>query len=326
MYYEQLAFANRQLAGLLRSGIPLEEGLQKFASDLKDRKLVGQFDALEKQLAQGVSLPKALENSTFPPFYKKLVSLGCQSNDLPEVLLMIADHYEKTAGLLLQIRGMLVYPLIVVVGACILSFSMDRMFAFTTPVMKSGFQEGEFDTSLATLGHFAPFVLMGISILFFVSIITPLFRRQMLRWVPGFKESVLARIGNGSSLLIKKGVPLAEALELIASLESGPFRMALQRWAADIRTGIAGIKNPGGCQSLPGLFVSFIQNSGENLALGFDEASLYYARRAKYRMEIGLYCFLPIITIALGFLVCAQGLGVIQLIIRYMESFFAFNS
>jgi type II secretory pathway component PulF len=317
MYYEQLAFANRQLAGLLKSGIPLEEGLQKFARDLNDRKLVGQFDALEKQLAQGVTLPRALENSTFPPFYKKLVSLGCHSNDLPEVLLMVADHYEKTAGLRLQLRGMMVYPTIVIVGAMIVSLGVQCIFSF----LSKNLLDNEMRPSPLVLmvGWLTPLVF-ALTALGLVAIsYVPGIGRKFMRWIPGFNESVLARVGHGSSLLIRKGVPLPEALDLLGSLESGNYRMAIERWAADVRRGVKTFENTPSGKSLPGLFLSFIKNSGENLEVGFSEAGAFYERRAKYKIEMGLYCFLPIVTLFLSLLVWAQAAGLFQSIIVMLD-------
>ena len=41
MNTEELAFVNRQLAGMLQSGIPLEAGLKKITESMSDAKLKG---------------------------------------------------------------------------------------------------------------------------------------------------------------------------------------------------------------------------------------------------------------------------------------------
>jgi len=44
MNIEELAFVNRQLAGMLKSGIPLEAGLKKITESMSDSKLKAQLD------------------------------------------------------------------------------------------------------------------------------------------------------------------------------------------------------------------------------------------------------------------------------------------
>ena len=60
MNTEELAFVNRQLAGMLKSGIPLEAGLKKITESMSDAKLKGQLAELGERLEKGQAMEQAL--------------------------------------------------------------------------------------------------------------------------------------------------------------------------------------------------------------------------------------------------------------------------
>ena len=53
MNTEELAFVNRQLAGMLRSGIPLEAGLKKMTESMSSGRLKDQLGQLGDRLEKG---------------------------------------------------------------------------------------------------------------------------------------------------------------------------------------------------------------------------------------------------------------------------------
>ena len=70
MNYEEFAFANRQLAGMLQSGIPLEGGLRQLCREMRQGSLRAELQLLEADLAKGIPLkpppwpPAVSRNST----------------------------------------------------------------------------------------------------------------------------------------------------------------------------------------------------------------------------------------------------------------------
>ena len=50
---DELAFANEQLAGMLKSGLPLEGSLRELTDSMKSGSLRTELEALEKDLAKG---------------------------------------------------------------------------------------------------------------------------------------------------------------------------------------------------------------------------------------------------------------------------------
>ena len=63
MNYDEFAFFNRQLAAMLRDGLPLEGALKQLCAGLKDQALHAELTLLEADLAQGTPLKDALHGS-----------------------------------------------------------------------------------------------------------------------------------------------------------------------------------------------------------------------------------------------------------------------
>jgi type II secretory pathway component PulF len=86
MKYEELALVNQQLAGMLKSGIPLEGALRQLSANMRRGRLREELQALEADLAKGVPLKEALATRALPEFYVKMVQLGARTGDLRELL------------------------------------------------------------------------------------------------------------------------------------------------------------------------------------------------------------------------------------------------
>ena len=76
MNYEELAFVNQQLAGMLKSGIPLEGALRQLCANMRRGPCRTELEALERDLARGVPLKDALASRKLPEFYVRMIQLG----------------------------------------------------------------------------------------------------------------------------------------------------------------------------------------------------------------------------------------------------------
>ena len=68
MNLDEMTFANRQLADMLKSGTPLEGSLHQLCSSMDRGKLRGEFQELGKDLTRGTPLEEALEKRKLPEF------------------------------------------------------------------------------------------------------------------------------------------------------------------------------------------------------------------------------------------------------------------
>ena len=68
MNLDELTFANRQLADMLKSGVPLEGSLHHLCSTMNRGKLRSELQAFEQDLTRGKPLNEALETRKLPEF------------------------------------------------------------------------------------------------------------------------------------------------------------------------------------------------------------------------------------------------------------------
>src|SRR6266702_4546821 len=115
MHYDEFAFFNQQLAAMLRDGIPLEGGLKQLCAGMRVGPLRAEMQQLEGDLARGIPLKEALAHRALPPFYTQMVNIGVRSHDLPGVLTLMADYYHRANALWTRLKGLMVYPVIVIV-------------------------------------------------------------------------------------------------------------------------------------------------------------------------------------------------------------------
>src|ERR1017187_9420292 len=114
MNYDEFAFFNQQLAAMLREGVPLEGALKQLCAGMRSGALRAEIQALEAELARGVPLKEALARRELPDLYRQMLELGARSNELPGVLTLLADHHYRANALWTRLKGLMVYPLLVI--------------------------------------------------------------------------------------------------------------------------------------------------------------------------------------------------------------------
>lgn len=113
MNYDEFAFFNRQLAGMLKDGIPLEGALRQLCQTMQSGRLRSELEQLERDLAKGTPFKDALAARQLPSFYCQMIQVGVRSNNLVEVLILLADYYQRAQSIRLKLKGLMVYPLLV---------------------------------------------------------------------------------------------------------------------------------------------------------------------------------------------------------------------
>ena len=127
MNLEAFAFINQQLAGMLQSGLTLEGALRQLCAEMERGPLRDELRALEADLGQGTPLRAALKARRLPAFYTQMLLVGAESNDLPAMLTMLADYYNRVHLAWTRLKGLLIYPVIVLVS----SFALSLLLALT---------------------------------------------------------------------------------------------------------------------------------------------------------------------------------------------------
>ncbi|MDB5341731.1 MAG: type secretory pathway, component PulF [Schlesneria sp.] len=122
---EDLIAINREIAALVRAGVPLELGLRTFAGGLPSR--LGRLaDRIANRLNQGESATRAFQLEGLPvsPVYSAVIDAGLQSGRVPEVLEAVAKSAEVLQETRRQLQLALVYPIVV----CLLGYALFVFF------------------------------------------------------------------------------------------------------------------------------------------------------------------------------------------------------
>jgi type II secretory pathway component PulF len=271
-----------------------------------------EIQQLEADLARGTPLKEALARRALPDLYHQMLEIGARSNDLPGVLTLLADHYHRANALWTRLKGLMVYPLIVIFVSLGLTLMVSLSF--------SHFMTRFFDQIVARppinipTVWMPPIVLALMALLGLVAVFTPSWRAR-LRWrLPAFREASLAELASAMALMLKNGTTLPEALALAEVLESGtPAAKALAHWRQLVE---AGQGKPaewtGDSRPFPPLFLWLVQKGGEDVAAGFQKAAEIYQARASYRIEMVLYGALPVSILLLGQMVLWQAIPLVR--------------
>lgn len=329
MKTDEFAFFNQQLAAMLRDGIPLEGALKQLCADMKVGPLRAEMQQLEADLATGTPLNVALTRRQLPEFYKRMVEIGARSNDLPGVLTMLADHYHRTHALWTRLKGLMVYPLIVIVVSLGLTVILSLVFSkFLSNFFYNVVAGPSSQPELWIASMWIPPVILAIAGAFGVAAVSIPRWRENLRWrLPAFREASLAQLASAIALMLKNGTTLTEALGLAEALESKtPAAKALAEWRRRVQSGQGKPTQwPETTKPFPPLFLWLVQRSGEDPAAGFQKAAEIYQTRASYKIEIALYGALPISILLLGQMVFWQVAPLMRGLAWFMQSLSSYD-
>jgi general secretion pathway protein F len=114
-----LALITRQLATLVRSGLPLEETLQAASRQTEKARLKSMLLAVRSRVMEGHTLATGLGDfpHVFPELYRTTVSAGEQSGHLDVVLERLADYTESRQQMQQKIQLALFYPVLLTLVA-----------------------------------------------------------------------------------------------------------------------------------------------------------------------------------------------------------------
>ncbi len=322
MKWDEFAFLNQQLAGMLKTGIPLETALRQLCQTMERGELRSELEQLEASLAKGVPLREALAARKFPPLYVKMVLAGIEGNNLPGMLTMLGDHYRRVDLIWTRLKTLMVYPAIVLCTALILFVSVTILFsALMQTTAVELFESSGLPTVLPWSVWYpaVALILIGVGVVFAIAIPQS---RDWLNWhLPGFKEAGCSQFASAMRLMLESGTPLRDALGLMQQLERGTLAGGeLGRWQSRLSEGHGKFEDVANDPKVfPPLFVWLISQAGEDLAKGFARAADIYQARALHRIEMLLYAALPVTVACLGLIICLQIIPLMRMFVSMLN-------
>lgn len=119
MAVADVALFSRQMATMMRAGLPLVRAFDLVASGAKAPHYAELVRAVQSDVAAGVSLAEALGKhpAAFDELYRNLVAVGEHTGTLDATLARIATYQETAAATRRKLRKAMTYPVLVLLAA-----------------------------------------------------------------------------------------------------------------------------------------------------------------------------------------------------------------
>lgn len=233
---KDLVLFSRQLATLISARVPILQALRILQEQVNNKYLLEVTKDIISTVENGESLSGALakHSDVFGNVYVSLVRSGELSGSLDKSLGYLANQLEKDYELLAKVKSAMTYP-IFVLSALVLV--MGLMFKFILPKLTEVLEEqgGELPAISQFLISFTKFFnvywwvfILGIAggILlakYYISLPTGRHQFDLLKIkfpIIGniFRKIYLARFARNLSTLVKGGIPIIKALEIVGEI------------------------------------------------------------------------------------------------------------
>src|SRR5258708_8610666 len=156
--------------------------------------LRGEIEQLEANLKRGTPLPEALAGRRLPPFYVQMIQIGVRSNDLPGVLTMLADHYHRANALATRLKGLLAYPLIVILVSLGLTLMVSLVFSRFLPGLFNQIGPQPFSAAVMVCLWFPPVMLAAVALFSAAALTNPAWRSRLNGRLPAFRQASMSHM------------------------------------------------------------------------------------------------------------------------------------
>ncbi|MFI5205764.1 MAG: type II secretion system F family protein, partial [Candidatus Paceibacterales bacterium] len=113
---KDLAIFSRQLAVMLESRIPVIQSLTSLASQTKKNNFKEVINKVAVLVEEGEPISDAFAKfpKVYDNFYVNLIRSGEVSGKISETLYYLSDHLERESDIISQVRGAMIYPILVI--------------------------------------------------------------------------------------------------------------------------------------------------------------------------------------------------------------------
>jgi general secretion pathway protein F len=277
-----LSLFTRQLATLVRAGLPLEESLLATSQQTEKPRVQSIIIGVRSRVMEGHTLADALAEfpQAFPEIYRATVAAGEQSGRLDGVLERLADYTENRDQMRQKLVGAMLYPIVLTI-MCFMTVS--GLLVSVVPKVVGVFEARQAELPLMTrvligtsdfLRDYGIWMLLAATtavVLFVRSLRNPVARTRFHRFLlrmplvgkltRGFNT---ARFTRTLSILSASAVPVLEALRIASEVVTNlPMRDAVTEATQRVREGAAIGRSLAVSRLFPPLTIHLI-SSGES--------------------------------------------------------------
>lgn len=251
-----LMIFSRQFATLLSAKIPLSSSLKTLYNQTQNLALKETINELVSSIDAGLSLSQSLERHprVFSEFFINMVRSAEVTGRIESVMDFLADYLEKESGLISRVRNAMIYPAVVITLFVIVA---GLMITLVLPQIAPIFEESGvslpfFTQFLISLGIFSSEWWWAILAIFglFVFLLIDYFRTAEGKIIYDeisiklpvfgklFRGVIIARFAEATSILIKGGIPITQAIEIAShTIDNVVYKDILHEAAEKVRAG-----------------------------------------------------------------------------------------
>jgi general secretion pathway protein F len=253
-----LSLFTRQLATLVRAGLPLEESLLAVSQQTEKPRIQSIVMGVRARVMEGHTLANGFTEfpKVFPEIYRATVSAGEQAGHLDDVLERLADYTESREGMRQKVMAAMLYPIVL----SVMCFAIVcGLMTFVVPKVVAVFEASKGKLPFITQALIGTSNFMrenGLYLIIGTVLAIFLFKRWLRnpnnqrRWHRlQLRMPIAGRLSRGFntarftrtfSILSAASVPVLEALRISGEVVTNlPMRDAVADAAARVREGAA---------------------------------------------------------------------------------------
>jgi type IV pilus assembly protein PilC len=254
---KDIAVFSRQLATMLKSGVPLVTAFQIISGGIKNPRMRTMIDKIRGEIESGSSLHEALGEYPvqFDELYINLVKAGESAGVLDTILDNIATHKERIESIKGKIKKALYYPSAVIAVAIIVS---SILLIFVIPQFEGIFKSfgsdlPAFTRMIVDASHFMKsngFYVLVVIIGGITGLIMAKKRsKKFAHWIDRtslkipivggiLEQAAIARFCRTLAITFAAGVPLVDALQIVSGATGNSvFDQAASKIREDVAVG-----------------------------------------------------------------------------------------
>ncbi len=340
--HDEVVIFTRQLASILKSGLPLITSLEAVRDQTVNKKFKFVLSEIISSLQKGNSFSMSLERfpEVFSPTYKSMIQAAEKGGIFVEVLERLSDLGIQEMDLRGKVKSALMYPAVLVAVALsvVIFFLIKVLPRFSVLFDATGvalpLPTRILLVSSMILRNFWYLLILGIAagVYYFKKYISSNeglynFHRIILK-IPIFGTLILkvtiARFTRTISTLLRSGVPILEALRVVENTISN---VVVRRVIRDIQVAISGGQDLVEPFRLSGLFpplviqmVSAGEKSGK-LESMLEDIANFYDLEINYTVRNLTSLLEPILLLSMGAMVAFIALSVLLPIFNLVRVF-----
>ena len=319
-----LALVTRQLATLVKSGLPLEEALLAVSQQTDKPRVRSIVLGVRSKVMEGHTLADGLADfpGSFPEIYRATVAASEQSGHLDAVLERLADYTDNRQQLRSRTLSAMLYPVLLFVVCVAIVFFL---LVSVVPKVVEVFRTSEAQLPLLTqaliagsdfMRQYGVWLVIAIAAAFFLFTRWLRIESNLRRWHQFLlrlplvgkvvRGSNTARFARTLSTLTASTVPVLEALRISSEVVTNlPMKVAVEDAAVRVREGAPIGRSLGASRVFPPMMIHLIssgETSGE-LDTMLERAAVHQERELDSILQAVVGLLGPLMILVMGGLV-----------------------